>query len=205
MDNVNPITRTEMFLKAAIDGKDCGLVPITRKEMFLKELSECVAGGGGGTPSGGGGVSSWNDLTDKPFYAEASEEVIADNVTVELVKEGGEPYTNSAVEGVLYAASVGHYVVTWNGEDYECDCVETEGAFALGNTIMVDGSDNGCPFLFVSQLEENFTGIIDFTGGTSCTFTIKKVEETIKPLDEKYLPDSVKALLNIVNGSEVAW
>lgn len=49
---LEPITRQEQI----IAGKD--LQPITRMERFLKEY-----GGGDGS----GGVTSWNDLTDKPF------------------------------------------------------------------------------------------------------------------------------------------
>ena len=48
---LEPITRQEQI----IAGKD--LKPVTRMERFLKEY-------GGGS----GGVTSWNDLSDRPFY-----------------------------------------------------------------------------------------------------------------------------------------
>lgn len=56
---LEPITRQEKI----ISGQD--LTPITRMEKFLKQY-------GGGS----GGATSWNDLTDKPFYKEVTETVI---------------------------------------------------------------------------------------------------------------------------------
>lgn len=41
-----------------------------------KYVNDAIASGGGGT--GGGGVSSWNDLTDKPFYDEGTKTATLD-------------------------------------------------------------------------------------------------------------------------------
>lgn len=86
MNELNPITRKEMFLAAAA-GQDIELpTPITRKEMFLAKIA--AGGGSGGStsapadwnaeegepgyiknkPSALGGVTSWNDLEDRPLW-----------------------------------------------------------------------------------------------------------------------------------------
>lgn len=61
---LEPITRKELFLAKAA-GMDVETPePITREEMFLNMIT---GGGGGGTPGGGGGGSTasvpWNDVT----------------------------------------------------------------------------------------------------------------------------------------------
>lgn len=64
-----PITREEMFF-AKLGGADVETPePITRREKLLQGIIDNGVGGG---------ASSWNDLTDKPFYEET---VMGDTLT----------------------------------------------------------------------------------------------------------------------------
>lgn len=70
---IDPITRREKYLAKMAGSNIVTPKPITREEMFLAKAAESA---------GSGGVSSWNDLTDKPFGEEkAFEPIVWDGST----------------------------------------------------------------------------------------------------------------------------
>lgn len=145
-------------------------------------------------PEGGsGGVSSWNDLTDKPFGDEEKEDFIIPETTAEFVN--GNPYypTNPPVAPWVLGRS---YTVVWNGTSYTCTANEFPVAdvpmYALGNASMVGGEDTGEPFLIAASNEriDGVYGIvIDLTGGTSAIFSVYGLGLFTEKIPEKYIPE----------------
>ena len=81
------------------------------------------------------------------------------------------------------------YTVNWDGTEYECVCVVNESALALGNlSIMGKGDDTGEPFL-CRPTEPVF---ITLNTAASHTISVKRIEETVTPMAEEFLPAKTK-------------
>lgn len=136
----------------------------------------------------GGGISSWNDLTDKPFSEEVTTRQLVDTVTIEIADANGIhefPVAFEIVDGGLYA-------VTFNEVEYQCTSFIIEDMFCIGNPAIIglEASENNEPFLFadVSQLAgEPATGIFVDASGTYTVSIIATALE-IKKLDSKFIP-----------------
>ena len=82
------------------------------------------------------------------------------------------------------------YTVNWDGTEYECVCSVFRSIPALGNlSIMNAGDDTGEPFLYV----KGNGGSVGSAFGTldtsaSHTISVKKIEETVTPMAEEFLP-----------------
>lgn len=142
-----------------------------------------------------GGVSSWNDLTDKPFYAEPlpTYEVLPET-TVEGEGDLPLPTPLNLIVGQKY-------VVKWNGIEYSSVAVEvsTNGmtVYCLGDVYPLTGGEIGTaptgePFIIMDagmEIAEGVYGVMrDFTGATTVTLSITGGGyENIKKLDNKYL------------------
>ena len=82
------------------------------------------------------------------------------------------------------------YVVNWDGTDYECVCVVYyKTILSLGNkSINGAGDDTGEPFLYLSS------GVFaTHETAASHTISVKRINEIVTPIDEKYLPESAFA------------
>ena len=83
------------------------------------------------------------------------------------------------------------YIVNWDGAEHECVCSIFNGSYlVLGNlSIIGAGDDTGEPFIYIyvpsagSEFETLDTA-------SSHTISVKTIEETVTPIDEKYLPKS---------------
>lgn len=149
-------------------------------------LAKALSGGGSG---GGGGVSSWNDLTDKPFYDD----------TVEILPEVSLAY-NDEFGGAPLPSCIGlvvgePYFVVLDGVGYDCVAFDVSaamgpGAVGVGNLSVFGGEDNGLPFLVVESQSAGIALANCLNGSTTFSMSVKS--GTIKTLDEKFLPDSVK-------------
>lgn len=134
----------------------------------------------------GGGVSSWNDLTDKPFGEETG---VIFNDTLTFDENGGCGLKNEI------PLTVGNtYKVIWNGVEYECVAqLDTDG---MGVTVLgdVDYSD-AFPFIIMTypkamQAEAGIaSGVMGDYGETTATLSIEG--NVIKTLDPKYLPSGI--------------
>ena len=139
---------------------------------------------GGGAGNGGGGVSSWNDLTDKPFYSTVGE--ILPETTVELNDSQGM----FPVDFLFYAGST--YIVTYNGVEYSLvamDFPEYPGAAFIGNGefLGLDGDYGLVPFAIVTVEDGvQMCLVMDILGNPTATFSIQG--ETVKQIDAKYVP-----------------
>lgn len=197
----------------------------TGRERFGRFIGAALASqaqsqggsGGGGLPTGGAphqqlvtdadGNALWED---RLAYAETvNAEVIPETEWVN--NEGqfvlAEAPTNQPAIGV-------NHTVVYNGVSYDCVGValEEDGkvSVGLGNTYALGLGDapSEVPFVVViipleEAAEMGMYGLcLPMDGAESVTMSIKINDEVVHPLDEKYIPDSVKAQeLNLVNGN----
>lgn len=144
---------------------------------------------------GGGGVSSWNDLTDKPF-GETAITVLEDEV-VELADGQG------VIENVTIAENC-VYTIAHNGVEYadlSVEVIDIDGTimYAVGNVDFFKGGDNGIPFLVVTM--DGMTMVRDLTGSESCTLTI--IQSEVTKIPQKYF-DGNLYLVNLINADDGA-
>ena len=144
----------------------------------------------------GGGVSSWNDLTDKPFYKEQGEVVVLAEQTVVTEARGDIGMGNLVSnEAELFAGET--YEVVFDGKTYIC-VAQTVQAFgdlvAVGNVGLseqwvtsIGVEDTGEPFCFIVG---NGWILATKTAGTY-TISAKRMTETIKTIDPEFLPAGV--------------
>lgn len=164
---LEPITRQEKI----IAGQD--LTPITRMEKFLKQY-------GGGS----GGVTSWNDLTDKPF----GEVTTVKEVLAECQPEFVEGEGVFVLMGESDIAVGEKYTVNWNGADYECVAVSApNNSIALGNMSAMGGDNTGEPFLIAYNIDASAWSFIDMTGSTTLTISIRQEVTTVQKMSGKYV------------------
>lgn len=147
-----------------------------------------VGGSGGGT----GGVTSWNDLEDKPFYAnkEFVEVVPLQSVTG---RDLGDVYYFDFDQ----MPEVGkQYTIRLNGNEYICATQEgqyetsDDGGYAkwIGNASLngklVPSDNTGEPFLI-----DSFWLALSWQKdlGETITIQVSEEKEVVKPLDPKYV------------------
>ena len=163
---------------------------IERLESVKPEVQEPVPPFG----SAGGGVTSWNDLTDKPFDSKVKIVEVVPEQSVTCRNEDEEPYGKD----IGFMPEVGKkYRVFFNGDEYICDVREGEyvssddggSAHWIGNASIRDGrllpSENtGEPFLIDDHWE-----ILQWSSDLGETITIQVIaeSETIKTIDPKYV------------------
>lgn len=178
------ITRQEQI----IAGKD--LQPVTRMEFFLK------AYGGGG--SGGGGS------VPKPLTFDYMPEGYPTKSvqTTTLMEEQQVAFTLS---GGLYMAQLTNafdivegqtYTVNWDGTEYECVGIVMKPESALGNTSIVgEGSDTGEPFIYAYNTQQHGGTFATLDTAASHTISVKRIEETVTPMAEEFLPSEINELI----------
>jgi hypothetical protein len=207
------------------DGAD-GKTPVKGTDYFtedeVQEIAERAAGmvdapEGGGTcegavlsvngitPDENGNVeiytvTSWNDLTDKPFYDETPEPITwdgntegleADPVSGSMYKILDKGLSKDEFIGATfrgYSPGSGNEVCPIVGDDMILDLGELDPSIPLG-TFFLDSA--GTYFLSIVD-EVNFNGVPLKKGFyVSEHFISLTFPEKVKPLDEKFLPDSV--------------
>lgn len=84
------------------------------------------------------------------------------------------------------------YIVTFNGVDYQCVCDTHYSKPCLGNKYIFRGQkDTGEPF-YMQEFSGTIQVYLPRDGAMAFTYTVKKEEPLVIPMDEKFLPDSVK-------------
>lgn len=143
---------------------------------------------------GSGGASSWNDLTDKPFYEEEGglTELLPET-TPEYDESGGQFFIMAAPELVDGET----YMVNWNGTEYQTKCVDITdilgiSCFVLGDLGTLSGGEvgevTGEPFVIEVVPTEGVTVAMPLDGSTTLTISIVGSGGTvIHKLDNKYL------------------
>lgn len=154
---------------------------------------------------GSGGVSSWNDLTDKPFYKEMGEGALFSKSKVEITD--GQAVINyvGLQAGKTYIVKEGN-----GGEVVSYECVaqmltlEEAGTFvAIGNIgAATGGDDTGDPFLILDAPEQGLCLVMDLLGRDYLNnFEIVGEGEIIYPLAPEFVSDG---LVKIVDFGEIS-
>lgn len=163
-------------------------------------------GGGGGS----GGVTSWNDLTDKPFgdnadgtvypmsgkyvegmgYREIGEGEIFPEQSLTFSEKNGASV--AVVDTVLELIVGEHYTVVFDGTAYETVCVASEYSdVGLGNAMILgfdeEAEDTGEPFAVVAGGPSTF--FVTTNPGGNYTISVRGKTEIIYPINDKFLPD----------------
>ena len=164
--------------------------------------------------TGGTGASSWDELTNKPFYSKATETVLYENNTVAIddTNDGTSqyPYYQGNLAGWTQTGwsnlkTDKAYFVTYEGNEYQCRCIFDGNNRYLGNLSIISAAE--------LDTKENF--LIKFTKalvqGTTYTYnayivlkdkpvlgknySVKIVEldnlENVKTLDERFIPATI--------------
>ena len=141
----------------------------------------------------GGGVTDYNDLENRPVYAETVE--VLPETTVEVDPDSGEGVLPDVVD-----VQVGKtYTVRWNDTDYICTAQVHEPqegiqAAALGDLGgMTGGESTGEPFVVIvldsATAAAVGAGVMFMALDGSETVTLSIVGEAVKKLDKKFLPE----------------
>ena len=183
---LEPITRQEKI----IAGQD--LEPITRMEKFLKDFS-------------GGGVTSWNDLTDKPFgenndgiiisLTEPLDTIVFNNI--EFIKISDAKLSLADITGAKWTYQ--HInTSTTREQTFTAEFLNMYGA--TEDCLMFDDLSSIIVFADSFTIVEGFTlgrGVwVDKAAYTKWTLT---KDPTIKTIDMKYLPEQI---LTSPNGTQ---
>lgn len=156
---------------------------------------------------GGNGVSSWNDLSDKPFEEIVSVVPCIENIEIYVI--GPESVSDYAYHSFSYANNeiissipVGEsIIIVWDGQESKCKIEQTNsGLIWFGNNIFKPDDFTGintdvdypdCP-IFVLKNDKGSIFLYSSSDqiGTH-TLSIYKNEITLKALDEKFIPDTI--------------
>ena len=162
-------------------------------------------------PSGGGGsgVSSWNDLTDRPFGVETRTLILKESVVV--LNESGNGFISKPLNGVPVAGA--KYVVKWSLETYECKGIDMSAAMgttaiAIGNLDgLTGGEGTGEPFAIVlypdGYSDDEYAeihAVDDRYYGAHVAIKIESVE--VSKIPEELLPTMPSVMFVNVEGEE---
>ena len=186
-------------LENEISGEDPELDPIVSAKIAelqndIDEINEKIENGEIG---GSGGVSSWNDLTDKPFDETKQYTITIDEITVNCSEATGnaykaynyDEYFNQDV--LLDIEST--FSILWDGVMYDVD-YDGISSLKYGNKYLYDSSeeDNGIPFCITVLLDDyvQVVGIAIYakTQGEH-TLALYNRKTTVKTLDPKFIKD----------------
>lgn len=158
-------------------------------------------------PEIGGGASSWNDLTDRPFYTEGIsyntifEGVVSFATSGKYIDDGSNALDFDVVDGRTYIVSfgdrgeyecIGHRKnIAIEGVVYDIQWIgNTAGGTALGDYA----EDTGEPFCYTWIRADGMHGNLDtdqIYKSEDGELKIVEVIEIIETIPEKFLPDSV--------------
>lgn len=159
--------------------------------------------------SGSGGVSSWNDLTDKPFYEEEGmvalfeEQEVTDFQIHSVYQLPFKAFTPSPF--LLIPGET--YQVKWKGLTWTCTAIDGNevipGAAGIGNGYLFGQPDTGEPFAIVTFATTNELGICPLDSSASVTVGIFQEGLVVTPMDAKFLPmDAIDARIEeIINAA----
>jgi hypothetical protein len=169
----------------------------------IKKAPKTAVGGAGG------GVSSWNDLTDKPF-GEEENVLYSFTGTVGVDSTTDELKTTFQLNGsaASFIEDIREYTVVLNGVEYHqvLSNFDLVMGYYLGNLTIGEhpeqkwGLECTClPFLFTNNylcIDASYSGEINFE---------IKTEKIVVQLDEKFIPDSIARTNDIPTPFSGSW
>ena len=148
-----------------------------------------------GSGGGGGGSSVPKPLT----YDYMPEGYPSKSVQTTMLME--EQEVAFILNNNVYAAQITNppeivegqtYAVNWDGTEYECVCIVANSMRILGNLSFIGkGDDTGEPFLYEYFGKQGGGGFITPDTSASHTISIKKIDKTVTPIAEEFLPSGV--------------
>lgn len=157
--------------------------------------------------SGGGGVSSWNGLTDKPFYEESGEVEILAEQEITLPMEDGVP--RLVVSPAPFVLTVGDtYRVILDDAEYVLTCELYEGVLALSHIVTDETSGDPAEGSFLVgyipqelaaefNVEDDAVMLVIFSEDLTHTAALYHNGSVIKTIDVKFLPmDAIDARID---------
>lgn len=153
-----------------------------------------------GFETGSGGVSSWNDLTDKPF---------GENDNALLLSETPFVYDASAgffvLPGYIDFKLGKTYTVNWNGTDYTAEGITVEyhdsTIVGIGNLAALGGENNGLPFGIACF--DGMIGAIPLDGSTAVTIGITGYK--VDPVPSQYVSSAFPYYINLTDNDNATY
>ena len=136
-------------------------------------------------------------VKNRPFYTgDPVENIFVEESTVSFA-ETGYGYYGGQIQSTFVPTVGETYKVNWDGADYECTCIESQGMLLLGDLNILFGMHDPAdePFLINARDGEKL-GIITVDSSASHTFSVvsrESVAQVVK-INPKYLPISFKPL-----------
>lgn len=159
-------------------------VGIAKKDILVKKIDQKYLS------------TSWNDLSDKPFYEYEGQVEILPLKTYENFALDSTYQSYMTGEESNYLLSVGEsYKVLWDGIEYECIAQDTSSVMAgtacIGNVAAWGFSGNNEPFIIMTLSANNWSTYVSLTdtedgGSHSVQITQKKM--LTKQIDKKFIP-----------------
>lgn len=123
-------------------------------------------------------------VKNRPFYSIAEEVELLPETTVTFVERYGEEYL--PLELVFEEGK--QYSVCWNGNEYEVVGVNFNDLILIGNLDFIGFEDTGEPFLIGPALDSDGIMIMSAYAG-DFSISISAINESVKTIDQKFLPD----------------
>jgi hypothetical protein len=147
----------------------------TLKAEHLNHMEEGIANAGG--------VTSWNDLEDKPFGESSGEVVLFDGTAVD-----GDTLK---IKSLLELGK--EYIVVFDGVTYNLVAFDDDGFTTIGASYSSDFSEYD-----FSACNDNGEVTVFFVDSNEHSLRISTMGQVVKPIDEKYMPDSIKSFTSVV-------
>lgn len=120
-------------------------------------------------------------------YVEASETGIVSEQSVEILEGMATP-----IEYTGFPAIGDTVLVRWNGTEYICTAMDGGMGIVVGDGSQLGLPSNGEPFMFAFVEDGDDTRcVVNTEALSSVTVSVKKISETIHPIDQKFLRGTV--------------